>query len=261
MRKALITVTFIFLSISAFGWGRSGHDAIAYMAEQHINKKAAKTIAKYLNDTSIVYFSTWMDEFRESEAYKHTTRWHVAYYDETGKALLGSNFPGAEEPNDALVQLGRIIDKMKDGGYKNYDDSTVRVAIKMIVHLVGDMHCPVHVIYSDIKSFKVFYRGKEVKYHAVWDELMIDDVHKWSYMEYNHQLWRLSKKEEKEVQKGNIVDWGEEAARDCRVIYSFAQKGDQLGKPFNLKARPIADRQIQRAGYRLTKVLNDIFGK
>ena len=33
-----------------------------------------------------------------------------------------------------------------------------------------------------------------------------------------------------------------------------------LGKEFNLKAKVLADRQIQKAGYRLAAVLNAIFG-
>ena len=89
---------------------------------------------------------------------------------------------------------------------------------------------------------------------------MIEDVHHWNYMEYEHQLGNLSRKEVKEIQKGSIVDWGEQAARDCHIIYEWAKAGDELGKDFYLKARPLADRQIQLAGYRLAKILNEIFG-
>lgn len=38
---------------TAFGWGKSGHDAIAYIAECNLTPKAKKNIEKYLDGRSI----------------------------------------------------------------------------------------------------------------------------------------------------------------------------------------------------------------
>lgn len=46
---------------TAFGWGKSGHDAIAYIAECNLTPKAKKNIEKYLDGRSIVYYASWMD--------------------------------------------------------------------------------------------------------------------------------------------------------------------------------------------------------
>ena len=42
---------------TAFGWGKSGHDAIAYIAECNLTPKAKKNIEKYLDGRSIVYYA------------------------------------------------------------------------------------------------------------------------------------------------------------------------------------------------------------
>ena len=58
---------------TAFGWGKSGHDAIAYIAECNLTPKARKNIEKYLDGRSIVYYASWMDVYRHTPAYKVTS--------------------------------------------------------------------------------------------------------------------------------------------------------------------------------------------
>lgn len=65
MKKSLLLLggALVLFSNSAFGWGKMGHDAIAYIAECNLTPKAKKTIEKILGH-SIVYYATWMDEWR-----------------------------------------------------------------------------------------------------------------------------------------------------------------------------------------------------
>ena len=44
-------------ALSAFGWGRVGHDAVSYIAECHLTPTAKANIEKYLDGESIVYDS------------------------------------------------------------------------------------------------------------------------------------------------------------------------------------------------------------
>ena len=61
----------------AFGWGKTGHDAIAYIAECNLTSRAKKNIEKYLDGRSIVYYASWMDQVRHTPAYRHTNTWHT----------------------------------------------------------------------------------------------------------------------------------------------------------------------------------------
>ena len=56
MKKNFLLLTAVLLCWcgSAFAWGKSGHDAIAYIAERHLTPKAKKNIEKYLDGRSIV---------------------------------------------------------------------------------------------------------------------------------------------------------------------------------------------------------------
>lgn len=257
MRKVTLFLfaSFFIFSTNTFAWGRMGHDAIAYIAECNLTKNAKKNIEKYL-DRSIVYYASWMDEYRETPEYKHTTVWHGApvdkdyYYTDELKKPTG----------DAIQGLEGAIEILKN--YKSQDDSTVVANLKYIIHLVGDMHCPVHIKYPDVKmNFNITLNGKEYSYHAVWDSQIIEMKHRWGYMEWQHQLDRCTKEEKAEIMKGTPREWFHESAVNCRKIYDLATPGSAQGKDFLNATQPLAESQILKAGYRLAAVLNQLFDK
>lgn len=73
MKKAIVSLLSIFMlleSMSLYAWGPMGHDVVAAIAEQHLDRK------------SIVYYSSWMDNLRNSpyweSSYSSTKTWHYA---------------------------------------------------------------------------------------------------------------------------------------------------------------------------------------
>ena len=139
MKKTLflLSAALILCFDSAFGWGKMGHDAIAYIAECHLTPKAKKTIEKYIG-TSIVHYASWMDAYRFEPQYAHTSLWHTAWVDDNDEYD-----PTRKPDGNAIKGIEDTMELLRD--YKSLDDSTVVVSIKYLVHLVGDMHCPTHV--------------------------------------------------------------------------------------------------------------------
>ena len=196
MKKSLLLLggALVLFSNSAFGWGKMGHDAIAYIAECNLTPKAKKTIEKILGH-SIVYYATWMDEWRAEPGYEHTSAWHTASVDK--------NLVYAPRPKgDVIFALEDAIAKLQD--YKQQDDSTVVMSLRCIIHFVGDMHCPVHVKYADQKSYNVYLNGDKCSYHNVWDDQIISRSHRWGYLEYAHQLDRCTKQQIKTITAGTL---------------------------------------------------------
>ena len=69
MKKAIVSLLSIFMlleSISLYAWGPMGHDVVAAIAEQHLDRKTRKEISRLLDRKSIVYYSSWMDNLRNS---------------------------------------------------------------------------------------------------------------------------------------------------------------------------------------------------
>ncbi len=256
MKKSLIISSIILSSCIPqllLAWGHTGHNAIAYIAECHLTDKARRNIERYL-DHSIVYYAVWMDKYRATPQYANTTYWHMASVNED----LYYTDDVRDPRGDAVSELENAISTLK--AYKTLDDSTVIVNLKYVIHIVGDMHCPVHVRYPGIPGFSVKLNGKEAKYHTLWDSTIIDTNHSWSYTEWQQQLDRCSPKEINEIAKGSPRDWFHETAVDCKIIYDWAKADSDLGRDFLNTAIPLGESQILKAGYRLASVLNELFG-
>ena len=170
MKKNFFLLAAVLLCVcgTAFGWGKTGHDAIAYIAECNLTPRAKKNIGKYLDGRSIVYYASWMDAVRATEPYRATSKWHGFDADAECRYV-----PRPAE-GDAVLGIEDAMEKLR--GYRRQDDSTVRVAICCLVHLVGDMHCPTHVKYPWYSSFKFELNGRKCAFHGQSpDECLPDD--------------------------------------------------------------------------------------
>ena len=88
---------------TAFGWGKSGHDAIAYIAECNLTPRAKRNIARYL-DHSIVYYASWMDKYRDTPEFRNVE--HVSYVDADMQLLdTMKRIVEADTENDLLFIL------------------------------------------------------------------------------------------------------------------------------------------------------------
>lgn len=261
MKRTFFLLTIILLSIAyqSLAWNRTGHNAVAAIAERNLTPKAKERIEKYLGNKSIVYYASWMDYYRHYPEYKATSSWHTA---PVNKDLYYTD-DLFKEPGNAIYGLEYAMTNLKN--YKKLSDSTVAVNLYYIIHITGDMHCPVHVKYTGVSKYKVLMGDKETDYHTVWDGVVLDGNHQWSYTEWADQLDRCTPQQKAAIMKGTPRDWFHETAVDCQGIYGMVEpKGTQISgktdRVFMNNAQALADSQIMKAGYRLAKILNDLFG-
>ncbi len=268
MRKtftAFIGVIMILNSVSAFAWGSKGHDIVAAIAEQHLTTKAKKKIDRLLDGKSIVYYSSWMDNIQNSpyweNGYNKTKTWHYANVD---KGMTYETMP--ENPDGDVVKgLEMLTDQMMNN-YDNLTDSMRVDYLKMIVHMVGDLHCPMHAgRLSDRggNGTKVVWFRSETNLHSVWDSRIIDSARTWSYSEWRDNLDRESRKYRKSVSAGSYEDWFSETVEEAARIYEYVESSGSiapvLSYQFVYDFSPLLEEQLLNAGYRLAHVLNEIF--
>ena len=257
-RAIITTIAFLLLTPAvARAWGASGHNAIVAIAEANLTPKARETIEKYLGGRSIVYYALWMDNVRRTPEHKQSGTWHSAEVDDKNRYSDALT----REGGDVISTTEKFISELRD--YKKLPDATVALHTQFLVHMLADMHCPVHVKYTTFDvNFTITVNGNETKFHGFWDATIVD-THKWGYQDWVHQMNRLGKEQIAEVTAGTPRDWFNQSAQDCLVIYEWTKPGTEYkGAKYRLflnKALPLAESQIQKAGYRLAKVLNDCF--
>ena len=143
-------------------------------------------------------------------------------------------------------------------------------ALKWIVHLVGDIHQPLHASTRRDRGGNlvlVSYFGKTdnppygpMNLHAVWDIFLLQRL----------SPAPIGPAERASLERGSVADWVAESHALARDVVYPALPGHsscarapgealEIGDAYARKATPVIELQIRRAGVRLAKLLNDAF--
>ncbi|MFF0923632.1 S1/P1 nuclease [Rhizobium leguminosarum] len=263
----------------ALAWGESGHSIVAELAQRRLSEQTRIAVADLLGEgTSLASISSWADDFRATKPGKKTTRWHFIDID-VGKPDAGHACELDPVEGDCIVAaLKREIAVLADRGAGR----TARTdALKFVVHLVGDIHQPLHCSERDGdrggNSLEVTLQGigpdnkprtADVNFHKLWDETLIG-AHAFSWGAYGSEL-------ETSVMPGMaagmlqgeyIAGWANECFQQAVQVYDKVPTGPAsngrilIDETYQAFAQPILDRELVLGGLRLAAVLNDTLGK
>jgi len=256
MKTTTLVLCFFFVHVTlpTYSWGPTGHRAVGKVAEQHLSKKAQKALQQIMGQESLAMASTWMDEIRSDSTYDYMVDWHWVTipdgqtYDHSPKNPHG----------DIIQTLERVIKELKSHTLSKQDELQ---RIKILIHLVGDIHQPMHVGGKDDRGgndVKVSWFKTDSNLHRVWDSDMIDDT-RLSYTEFAESLYKPSETEITTLQKATVRDMATESMTYRPQVYDIGN--GKLGYPYSYKNFHIVRQRIMQAGIRLAGILNEIYGK
>ena len=164
-----------------------------------------------------------------------------------------------------MLYYVECIAKDLKANHRTMNDSVRLVHLSLLIHAVGDMHCPMHVVFEDKPNNGVYdvYFGKGKKkskmtYHKVWDSKMVGTIHPWSYTEIAELLDIYNAKEIAKFCKGDIYAWGKDVAIAAYPAYEYGPGARIEEVEFRNKYQQLSELLVAKAGYRLAKLLNDI---
>ncbi len=252
--KTIALILCLLLSVvTSFAWGPTGHRATGLVAEKYLSKKAKKELMRILNGQSLAMASTWMDEIRSDSTYDYMSDWHWVTIQD-GQTYDQS----VKNPNGDIIQtLERIIAELKS---KKLSAEEETKHIRILIHLVGDIHQPLHVGGGNDRGgndIKVSWFRTDSNLHRVWDSDMIDDTHL-SYTELGESLEKPDAAKIKSWQKMSVRDWANESMGYRGRVYSYGN--GKLGYRYAYENFDIVRQRLLQAGTRLAGVLNEIYG-
>ncbi len=236
-------------------WGPTGHRATGEIAENHLTKRAKNKIDKLLKGKSLAFVSTYGDEIKSDKKYDKFYTWHYvnmpldSRYEDSDKNPKGDLVTGI---NTCISILKNINSTIEDKAFY----------LKMLVHLIGDLHQPMHIGREEDKggnTIQVQWFGKGTNLHRVWDTNMIEEWNM-SYLELANNTEDLSKAQVKAIQQGTIVDWVHDTHKLSKSAYESVKIGENLKYRYSYDHFETVRKQLQKGGIRLAKLLNDIFG-
>lgn len=275
--KRLLTITMALLMCgTSFAWSIREHATIAQIAENHLTPKAKELIKEYLGGKPMAYYASHADFFRNEmivdigfepqEGKRLVVFPHTYHVDKDFNPYREVVKRGESKPHgNMLYHLDRITKELKES-HATMNDSVRLVRLYLVIHGIGDMHCPMHMRFIDrepsLGTYNIYFgkgdKKKKTGYHALWDSRMIGAIHPWSYTDMAALFDIHNKREIAKFCKGDIFEWGKEVA-----IVSFPMREYREGAKideiaYRHKYQQVGEELLTKAGYRLAKVLNEI---
>lgn len=241
----------------SFAWGPKGHAVVADIASHHISKKTAKKIDAVLGGATMVDVSSWPDQVRKDPRYAHTATWHYLNVD---PGYTYKTMP-KEPAGDVYVKLNHVVDELKGGRLSAEDE---KVYLMLLIHLVGDMHCPMHAGHRcDLGGnlIPVKWFGAPTNLHSIWDSKIVESARPWSYTEWTANLDRnLTRKQVKAIVEGPIMKWVEQTLALSDDIYENTPAEGNYSYDYCFKYTPVVQQQFLHGGLRLARLLEEVYG-
>ena len=262
MKKSIaLVILMAFVSVGRVSaWGRLGHEIVIAIAERHLTTDTKGNISKYF-PYDLKEDAIWMDTHRNDERIAVTTHWHSCYFD--NKMHYDPFHPKKMKTGDVVRALNIVEGCLGDERYKELADSSVVLCVRMLIHFVGDAHCPSHNYHTFTSSkWNCKYKGKKSNFHMLYDRMPNYIWGKMSADDIAAKLDNASRCQRRKIASEDMYSWLSKVAGENVIIYEWNPPGTPVLREDTVEiSEELVNMQLRNAGYRLAFLLNKYFGK
>ena len=269
--KHLVVLICLFLTPPCLAWWGEGHAVVAKIAWAELKTQDRERISKVLSYhpdpavTSIAWASVWPDLIKEkTHSLHHLDRpeWHY----QNRPVCHGQE--GRADSGKLLIALEQQLKIFRDISQTKADRA---MALSWVVHLVGDIHQPLHNATLFTPELKLGDQGgnkswvllgnRELSLHKLWDSAggrFLGPIS--SNRLRNYSLYFAKKYgpefRNPELLKTDFQAWSDEGLTICEEqIYPGFVNGRRLDSQTQETALDVSARQMTLAGFRLAELL------
>ena len=247
----------------AGAWGRLGHRASARLAESRLSAQARAVVRDLLEPgESLADASTWADE--HSREIRGSAAWHYV-----NVPISASRYDARDHARRPCV-VTKIAEFRAVLADRDAPRARRREALRFFVHLVQDLHQPLHVADHGDRGGNAlqlrYGRYETTNLHQVWDS----GLFRWRYRQHAEAtLVRdvtalADRPESRNWTRGRVEDWANESLELGRRAYRVPgtdrslRQGDEIGPDYVDANFPRAVERVAQSGVRLAAMLNEI---
>jgi nuclease S1 len=245
----------VLLPSSAEAWGSQGHQVVANLAQAQLSARANRTVERLLAlepGQTLASISTWADEHRSPA----TAAWHYVNFPKNSCSYSAER----DCPDGQCVVAA--IDRQRDILASLATDEVRLRALKYLVHLVADVHQPLHAGYGEDRGgnsyqLQAFMRGTNL--HAFWDSGLIRALGQ-DTEDMSARLGSINisaaRSQDLERARGDL-NAAQAAEESCRIV---GQPGFYpvrlVDQAYVQRFTPTMEQRLQMAGARLAGLIN-----
>lgn len=272
MKHSLLSLLLLLATTKVYPWGGIGHQTMGEIAERNLTTVAHQSVTDILGPEKLAVAAVWADDVRDDPDYASFAPYHFISLDD---GPYGSSLP---DQKDSFTILKKVPEILKD---KNAPRSLKMVALRFLIHIVGDVHQPMHIGKKEDSggnSCHVMWDKQKLSLHQVWDGKIIEyDISKlrtgrsplknYNFISYADDIIKLNPLPT--TNGHNFLEWINESQELRKQAYpsnapSLFCKRDSLEFPlieedYKKRGALITQERLYLAGLRLAHLLNDIF--
>jgi hypothetical protein len=245
-----LAIALLVAMVPSYGWswGSQGHQIIATIAQTQLTPTARREVDRLLAlepGATLESLSTWADEHRNPA----TAAWHYVNMPR-GNCVYEAQ---RDCPDGRCVV--EAIQKQSEILQSSASDDKKLLALKYLVHFVGDVHQPLHAGYADDRGgntyqLQAFMRGSNL--HAFWDTGLIRNL--------NEEVDVIAKRlgtTSTSNQSSNPWSAAQAAQESCEIVSTDGFYPERLvGVDYIRKYTPVMESRLKVSGERLAEMLN-----
>lgn len=245
---ALFCSLMLLSPVPVMAWGAHGHSTVAWIADAQLTPAARAKVNRLLAlepGSTLESIASWADKNRDSS----NTRWHYV------------NFPRGDchyrpvrDCPDGQCAVAAIAEQTTILRSTATDQEKL-IALKFLVHLVGDLHQPLHAGFGDDRGgnqVQIQFEGEGSNLHALWDHQLVDQFElppKALARKIRHDLGSSAA-----VAIEPVPTWAEQS---CHIVSGPGfYPAPQVPQAYLGDYAPVVELQLWRAGSRLAQILN-----
>lgn len=262
LKSIALGAALFYAPLKTMAWGMEGHRVAGQIASTYLTPKARQGVEAILGHTSIAIASNWADFIKSDPNYSYLSPWHYVDLDKNFSYPELQEYLKTDQNVDAYTKLTFMIGELKK---KNLSKENKLLYLRMVIHIVEDLHQPMHVAHTADKG------GNDIKLqwgnnpnptnlHSIWDTQLIESQ-ELSYTEYAAAINFTTPAQRVEWQKAPISEWIYESSQLANKIYAGVKPDEQIRTyQYIFNNIDTVNQQLLKAGVRLAGVLNQIFG-
>lgn len=273
-KKNILLFILLILSGPTYAWNAVGHEVVASIAYDHLTPQAKQKI-DHLTElldhqhrsgyVRFVIIATWADFIRGHDINAFNS-WH--YIDQPYSPDGTKTHPAATQNAVwAIDQARTIIQSRKSTDYEK------AVFLRFLIHIVGDIHQPLHCISRYNAQYPEGDKGGRLvpiqskaaeNLHAYWDRGMglFYRINPYRLRTVSQIARDIEKEQGNNMSEVNDLDPQSWAQESYQLAKNHAYKINSSTTPaaqYTQKGHTIITHQITLAAYRLANILNQAF--
>jgi len=250
--KLFSFITLVLISHWTWAFSDHGHKLVASAAWEQLTPFAKQNVERILGvgKKGFVKASVWADHIKSNDDFNYLKPLHYV------------NLPKSSRQYDAKRDCPKnacVVEAINDFSkvIKSGSDSEKIIALRMVIHLIADIHQPLHAgLYEDRGGnwYEIKYKKKNVNLHKFWD---------------NHAVKRFAKTLEsgtekilslnKSIELHSPKTWAEESHNLVLDMVYQAKENKALNDAYLMNVDSIMAQRLNEASWRLAMWLNRLW--